>query len=77
MVELFCTPFVQLIDRMRLEFANQQAIFDLPLKKWYLPPEHDAIDLSVPFHDMRAANASGPASGCDKIGSGCDNCGVP
>jgi putative selenate reductase len=63
MVELFCTPWVQLIDRLRLEFALQQAMFDLPHAKWYLPPKEDGIDLSVPFHDMRAANAVGPASG--------------
>ncbi len=63
MVELFCTPFVQHIDRMRLEFAGQQSIFDLPQAKWYLPVDHGAIDLTVPFHDMTAANAVGPASG--------------
>jgi hypothetical protein len=33
MVDLFCTPFVDLIQRMRLEFRNQQAIFDLPARK--------------------------------------------
>ena len=37
MVDLFCTPFVDLIQRMRLEFRNQQAIFDLPARKWWLP----------------------------------------
>ena len=63
MVELVCTPFVQLIDRLRLEFANQQAMFDLPRAKWYVPADDEALDLSVPFHDMCAANASGPASG--------------
>ena len=62
MVDLFCTPLVELIDRMRLEFAKQQAIFDLPQRKWFVPDD-DAVDLSVDFHDMRAANPSGPASG--------------
>jgi hypothetical protein len=38
MVDLFCTPFAELIQRMRLEFRNQQTIFDLPARKWYLPP---------------------------------------
>ena len=63
MVELFCTAFVQQIDRLRLEFAYQRSIFDLPQAKWYLPPDDAVIDLSVPFHDRRAANAAGPASG--------------
>ena len=62
MVDLYCTPFNQLLDRLRLEFANQQAMFDLPLRKWFLPHD-DGVDLSVSFHGMRAANASGPASG--------------
>jgi len=44
MVDLFCTPFVDLIQRMRLEFRNQQAIFDLPARKWWLP----AADGSAP-----------------------------
>jgi putative selenate reductase len=69
MVDLFCTPFVDLIQRMRLEFRNQEAIFDLPVRKWYLPtgnastPESESPDLSVKFHGKRAGNASGPASG--------------
>jgi putative selenate reductase len=64
MVDLFCTPFAELIQRMRLEFHNQQAIFDLPARKWYLPPaEPGAPDLSVRFHKWVAGNASGPASG--------------
>ncbi|HVT28919.1 MAG TPA: 4Fe-4S dicluster domain-containing protein [Lacipirellulaceae bacterium] len=64
MVDLFCTPFVDLIQRMRLEFRNQQSIFDLPVRKWYLPTADAAApDLSVRFHDQVAGNASGPASG--------------
>ena len=64
MVDLYCTPLTDLIDRMRLEYRNQQAIFDLPARKWYLPRE-DAVapDLGVTFHGMRAANAVGPSSG--------------
>jgi putative selenate reductase len=63
-VDLFCTPFADLIQRMRLEFQNQQSIFDLPARKWYIPP-HDpnAPQLSVRFHDWIAGNACGPASG--------------
>lgn len=64
MVDLFCTPFVDMIQRMRLEFRNQQAIFDLPARKWYIPSaEADSPDLSVRFHENVAGNASGPASG--------------
>jgi putative selenate reductase len=64
MVDLFCTPFVDLIQRMRLEYRNQQAIFDLPARKWWLPAaDGSGPDLSVRFHDRVAGNASGPASG--------------
>lgn len=64
MVELHCTPFVDLIQRMRLEFRNQQAIFDLPARKWYIPSaDTEAPDLSVAFHDRTAGNPCGPASG--------------
>src|SRR6478735_8350185 len=64
MVDLFCTPFFDPIQRMRLEFRNQQAIFDLPARKWWLPAvDGTGPDLSVRFHDRVAGNASGPASG--------------
>jgi len=64
MVELFCTPFVDLIDRMRLECRQQQSIFDLPARKWFVPPTgDDSLDLSVKFHDRMAGNPIGPASG--------------
>lgn len=64
MVELTCTPFADLIHRMRLEFHNQQAIFDLPARKWYVPSIGEASpDLSVTFHDLVAGNPCGPASG--------------
>jgi putative selenate reductase len=68
MVDLFCTPFADLIQRMRLEFRNQQSIFDLPARKFFMSPTNDGssaeeLDLSVRFHDGRAGNPSGPASG--------------
>ena len=64
MVDLYCPPFVDLIDRMRLEYANQASLFDLPVKKWYLPlQEAEAPDLSVHFHGRPAGNPVGPASG--------------
>lgn len=63
MVDLFCSSFVELIDRMRLEYANQQSIFDLPARKWYLPQPGATPNLSVRFHDRGAGNPIGPASG--------------
>lgn len=64
MVDLYCTPFVELIDRIRLEFRHQKSIFDLPITKWFLPNEaEDGPDLSVRFHDRMAGNPVGPASG--------------
>jgi putative selenate reductase len=62
MVELYGRPFVELIDRMRLEFARQQAIFDLPKRRWWLPAA-GGPDLSVRFHGRRAGTPVGPASG--------------
>lgn len=63
MVDLYCTPFIELIDRMRLEFANQQAMFDLPRRKWWVPDPTSSLDLSVRFHEQLAGNPVGPASG--------------
>jgi putative selenate reductase len=63
MVDLFGTPFVELIDRMRLEYARQEAMFDLPRRKWFVPDESSGIDLSVKFHGQVAGNPIGPASG--------------
>ena len=37
MVDLFCTPFVDMIQRTRLEFRKQQAIFDLPAQMVQAP----------------------------------------
>lgn len=62
MVELAITPFADHLRRIHREFANQRAIFDLPAAKWCLPRDDDP-DLSVQFHDQRAANAVGPAAG--------------
>lgn len=63
MVDLYCTPFVELIDRMRLEFARQQAMFDLPRRRWWVPSAKSDLDLSVKFHGQLAGNPVGPASG--------------
>ena len=63
MVDLYCTPFVELVDRMRLEFARQEAMFDLPRRKWWVPSTDNKLDLSVKFHGQLAGNPVGPASG--------------
>lgn len=64
MVDLYGAPFVELIDRMRLEFARQAAIFDLPDRRWWLPAaDGGGPDLSVRFHDCVAGTPVGPASG--------------
>jgi putative selenate reductase len=64
MVDLYAAPFVELIDRMRLEFANQGSIFDLPARRWWLPAaDGTGLDLSVRFHDRVAGTPVGPASG--------------
>ena len=64
MVDLYAAPFVELIDRMRLEFAQQAAIFDLPARRWWLPAaDGGGPDLSVRFHDRVAGTPVGPASG--------------
>ena len=64
MVDLYAAPFVEMIDRMRLEFAKQGAIFDLPARRWWLPAaDGGGPDLSVRFHDRVAGTPVGPASG--------------
>ncbi len=62
MVDLYCTPFVDLIDRMRLEYQTRSSMFDLPSKKWFKPAA-DGPDLSVTFHGRPAGNPVGPAAG--------------
>ncbi len=62
MVELIPAPFADLVLRMHLEFERQDAIFDLPRRKWFTP-DPGAADLSVRFHEQLAASPVGPASG--------------
>lgn len=47
---------------MRLELAAQDAIFDLPRRKWWIPPT-DGPDFSVKFHGQPAGTPVGPAAG--------------
>jgi len=64
MVDLYCSPFVDLIDRMRLEYRTRSSMFDLPDKKWFKPSaDPDAPDLGVTFHGRPAGNPVGPAAG--------------
>ena len=62
MVELVCTNFADHVVRLHQELQTQSAVFDLPKAKWFTP-DATGPDLSVAFHDQRAANASGPAAG--------------
>ncbi len=61
MADLHPSPFPDLVKRMFLEPEKQQTIFDLPLRKMYVPDP--ALDTSVKFHGKVAANPLGPAAG--------------
>ncbi len=61
MTELAPLPFPDLVRRMRREVEASEAIFDLPVKKWWIPdPE---LDFSASHFDRRAATPVGPAAG--------------
>ncbi len=62
MAELIPARFADLVTRLYLEPRKQDALFELPRRKWYLP-KAGGPDLSVRFHDKRAGNPSGPAAG--------------
>ncbi|MCB9865621.1 MAG: glutamate synthase [Phycisphaerales bacterium] len=62
MVDLVCTPFGAHVTRIHRELATQNAVFDLPRDKWYIP-DPSGPDLSVQFHERRAATPAGPAAG--------------
>jgi len=67
MVDLVCTSFADHVARIHCELATQDAVFDLPRSKWFIPshngPGLKAPDLSVRFHEHTAANPVGPAAG--------------
>jgi putative selenate reductase len=53
---------------MRLEFRQQQSLFDLPAHKFFVPSgatqlNEPELNLCVVFHNRVAGNPSGPASG--------------
>ena len=61
MAELVPAPLNALVRRAFAERAAQGAIYDLPEKAWWRPPED--LDLSATFHGDRASNPVGPAAG--------------
>jgi putative selenate reductase len=61
MADLHPAPFCDLVKRLLLEPERQQTIFDLPLKKMYVPDP--TLDTSVKFHGKVAATPVGPAAG--------------
>jgi putative selenate reductase len=62
MATLIPAPFADLVDRMRLEFARENALFHLPRRRWWTP-DPDGPDLSVSFHGRPAGTPVGPAAG--------------
>ncbi|HTS18255.1 MAG TPA: glutamate synthase [Verrucomicrobiae bacterium] len=61
MADLHPSPFCDLVKRMFLEPERQGTIFDLPLRKMYVPDP--TLDTTVKFHGRLAANPLGPAAG--------------
>jgi len=61
MAELQPIPFADLVQRMRREVETNQAIFDLPVRKWHVPdPE---LDFSAQHFGRPASTPVGPAAG--------------
>ncbi len=54
-------PFESLVRRMGDEVKANQALFDLPVRKWYTP--NPLYDLSASHFGQKAANPLGPAAG--------------
>lgn len=61
MAELSPIPFSDLVRRMRREVTASQSIFDLPVKKWFVP--EGELDFSAVHFGRRAATPVGPAAG--------------
>ncbi len=61
-MDLVPARFPDLVRRLYAEVRGQDALFELPRKKWWIP-ENGEIDLSVTFHGTKAGNACGPAAG--------------
>src|SRR5215470_2224268 len=61
MAELRPIPFAELLQRVLVEPARQESLFDLPLRKVWRPRAE--LDLSVAVHGERAQTPVGPAAG--------------
>ncbi|HXU72501.1 MAG TPA: glutamate synthase [Polyangia bacterium] len=61
MAELRPIPFAELLERVLVEPARQESLFDLPLRKIWRPRAD--LDLSVDVHGHRAQSPVGPAAG--------------
>lgn len=61
MAELIPIPFENLLKRLYHEYERNDAIFDLPARKFYRP--RSELGLSVSFCENTAANPAGPAAG--------------
>jgi putative selenate reductase len=59
--ELRPIPFAELLQRVLVEPARQETLFDLPLRKIWRPRAE--LDLSVDVHGHRAQSPVGPAAG--------------
>ena len=60
-MELQPIPFPDLVRRMRHEAETAAAIFDLPVRKWWIPD--DQKDFSALHFGRRASTPVGPAAG--------------
>jgi putative selenate reductase len=61
MAELEPIPFPHLVRRMRREVETSGSIFDLPIRKWWVPDGH--MDFSALHFARRASTPVGPAAG--------------
>ena len=61
LAELVPIPFESLLRRIYYEYTRNDAIFDLPSRKFYRPSSE--VDLSVSFCGNPAGNPVGPAAG--------------
>ncbi|MFP6684808.1 MAG: hypothetical protein VB934_08850, partial [Polyangiaceae bacterium] len=61
MSELVPMSLAALARRAIAEHRHQEAVFDLPERKWYRGD--GSLDLAVDFHGERASTPLGPAAG--------------
>ncbi len=61
MAKLTPIPFPDLVRRIRREVEVSGSIFDLPVRKWFIP--HKEFDFSASHFSRRASTPVGPAAG--------------